>query len=126
MRHGTNAADMSAAIATHTQEVARRLWVTRLALKLTPARLCENTGISPQSWHNAQKGKARIGVDQAIKLCSEFGLTLDWIYRGVRHGLPEGILEEVARLDRMTLADLKKQEPPRTKRRRKSAPNKLK
>jgi transcriptional regulator with XRE-family HTH domain len=124
MRRGTSAAEMSAAVTTHAQEVARRLLVSRIALKLTQARLCEATGISPQAWNNAQRGAARIGVDLAIRLCDETGLTLDWIYRGIRRGLPDGILEEIARLDRMSLEDLKKQEPKRTKRR--SAAHKLK
>ncbi len=126
MRRGTNHAEMSAAHVTHAQEVAKRLLVSRLALKLTQARLCANTGISPQAWNNAQRGAARIGVDLAMQLCNETGLTLDWIYRGIRRGLPDGILEEIARLDRLSLEELKELEPPRTKRKNRSAPNKLK
>lgn len=83
-----------------TPEVAARLRATRLALKLSQAALCRLAGISVQSWNNAETGDSRIGVNQAIKLCKATGVTLDWIYRGIWTGLPTGIAEAIARIDR--------------------------
>src|SRR5689334_184996 len=73
---------------TGTLDVAERLRATRLALKLTQARLCRLTGISTASWNNAETGDARIGVDNAILLCQATGITLDWVFRGIRKDLP--------------------------------------
>ncbi len=81
---------------TGLTEMARRLRTTRLALKLTQARLCRLARINPQAWNHAETGKARIGLDSAIRLCEQTGLTLDWIYRGVRAGLPLEIREAIA------------------------------
>jgi transcriptional regulator with XRE-family HTH domain len=85
---------------TGTQDVAARLKQTREALKLSQARLCRISDISPSAWNNYETADARIGVDQAIKLCQATGVTLDWIYRGVRAGLPNAILEALTQLER--------------------------
>lgn len=85
---------------TSTSEVADRLQTTRRALKLTQAALCRTTGIQTAAWNNAETGDARIGVDNAILLCQATGVTLDWIYRGIRHGLPHSINEGIGRLER--------------------------
>lgn len=85
---------------TGTREVAARLKQTREALKLTQARLCRIADISTSAWNNYETADARIGVDQAIKLCQATGVTLDWIYRGIRSGLPSAILEGLTQLER--------------------------
>lgn len=87
---------MAAQEPTSVDDVAERLRITREALKLTQAELCRRTGIAPNTWNNAETGDARIGVDQAMKLCRATGVTLDWIYRGIRLGLPVIILEYLA------------------------------
>ena len=97
---------------TRVHEVAARLRITRLALKLTQRRLCQLTGLSTTAWNNAETGDSRIGVDSAILLCQATGVTLDWIYRGSRVGLPTGISEAIALIER---------EPPRPKKPRASA-----
>lgn len=90
---------MSNKRATGTLPAAERLRLSRLALKLTQARLCAITGISTQAWNNAETGDARIGIDNAILLCDATGLTLDWIYRGIKGGLPTAIGEAIAKLE---------------------------
>lgn len=90
---------MSAREPTGTENVADRLRTTRVALKLTQAALCRLTGISTAAWNNAETGDARIGVDNAILLCQATGVTLDWIYRGSRTGLPHPINEAIARTE---------------------------
>ncbi len=88
---------MLAERATRLAEMAVRLRTTRLALKLTQARLCRLAGINPQAWNHAEIGRARLGLDSALRLCDQTGLTLDWIYRGLKVGLPLEIAEAIAR-----------------------------
>lgn len=80
---------------TSVEDVAERLRTTREAMGWTQAELCRRTGISLQTWNNAETGDNRISVDQAIKLCRSTGVSLDWIYRGIRVLLPAMILEAV-------------------------------
>lgn len=75
--------------------MAARLRLTREALKLSQADLCRITGISPQAWNNAETGDAIIGVASALRLCQATGVTLDWVYRGVRTNLPSIIAREI-------------------------------
>jgi len=83
---------------TNTLDVSERLRISREALKLTQAALCRTTGISTAAWNNAETGDARIGLDNAILLCQATGLTLDWVFRGVRGGLPGPINEAIGRI----------------------------
>jgi transcriptional regulator with XRE-family HTH domain len=82
---------------TETKHVAERLRITRKALNLTQAELSRLTGISTSAWNNAETGDARIGIDNAINLCDATGVTLDWIFRGVRSGLPLSINQAIGR-----------------------------
>jgi transcriptional regulator with XRE-family HTH domain len=83
--------------ATSRAAVAARLTVTREALGLTQAALCRLTGIPTNAWNNAETDDNRISVDNAIRLSVATGVSLDWIYRGVRVSLPEKILEYVVK-----------------------------
>lgn len=81
------------------QDVAVRLRLTREALGLSQARLCRLTGIAPNTWNNAETGDNMLGLANALRLCQVTGVTLEWIYRGNRFGLPQAIAEELARRD---------------------------
>jgi transcriptional regulator with XRE-family HTH domain len=85
---------------TTTGDVADRLRLTRESLRLKQAALCRLTGISTSAWNNAETGDARIGIDNAIALCQATGVTLDWIFRGIRSGLPHPIAERISELER--------------------------
>jgi transcriptional regulator with XRE-family HTH domain len=82
-----------------TLEVAGRLRTTREALKLTQAALCRLTGIAPAAWNNAETGDSRISLDKAKQLCDATGITLDWVYRGVKAGLPLPIATAIQELE---------------------------
>ena len=92
--------DMIGGEPTSTPDVAARLRSSRLALKLTQARLCIIAGIATNAWNNVENGRSRISVDAAIKLCQATGLTLEWIYRGVRVGLPVSIAEALREVEK--------------------------
>jgi transcriptional regulator with XRE-family HTH domain len=87
---------------TGTAECAERLSVTLAVLKLTQAQFCRQTGVSTASLNNAITGDARIGLDNAILICQATDLTLDWLFRGRRKGLPGEFIEGLVRLDRAT------------------------
>lgn len=79
------------------KDIASRLEMTRDALEINAAELCRRTGIKPNQWSqfiNPAK-KRRITIDAALRLCEEFGLTLDWIYRGDPSGLPDRLVRKI-------------------------------
>jgi DNA-binding XRE family transcriptional regulator len=80
---------------TSVQDVAERLAITRDAMGWSQAELCRRSGISKQSWNNAETADERISVDNAIKLCRATHVTLDWVYRGTRALLPANVLAMV-------------------------------
>lgn len=73
------------------KSLQKRLSDTVKALELTPAELCRVIDISESRWSNYTTGDRKITLEIANKLCDEFGLTLDWIYRGNPAGLPHAI-----------------------------------
>jgi transcriptional regulator with XRE-family HTH domain len=83
---------------TSVADVADRLRLTRLAMGWSQAELCRRSGISPQIWNNAETGDNRISVDEAIKLCRITGVSLDWIYRGIRVLLPAVVSDALRRV----------------------------
>jgi DNA-binding XRE family transcriptional regulator len=70
------------------EAVARRLKLTREALGLGPVEMARRIGISYQAYAHYEAGGRIISLPSALKLCSVAGIHLDWIYRGIRAGLP--------------------------------------
>lgn len=72
--------------------IAARLLATRLALGYEKQKdFAAKAGVSPTAYNNWEGAVKRPGVEAAIQLCTAFGLTLDWIYRGDASGLPHGL-----------------------------------
>ena len=68
--------------------VAARLKQTREAVGRSQADWCRMVGITPQAWSNCEMGRNLISHEAALKICVATGVSLDWIYRGLRSGLP--------------------------------------
>lgn len=68
--------------------IARRLELTREALGLRPAQFADGAGVGRNTYSQWAKGRGRPQIDEAIKLCETYGITLDWIYLGDPTGLP--------------------------------------
>ena len=81
-----------------TSDVAERLRLTRLALDLTQASIARLCGISAQAWNNNERGRDRISLEQALKLCQTTGVSLDWIFRGIMTGLPHDLAVKIQQL----------------------------
>ena len=76
-------------------EIGERLRITRQALGRTQLAFCRAANISPSSYSRCKKGRTRPSIDAAIALCNAHKLTLDWIYRGDKSGLPTRISEGI-------------------------------
>lgn len=75
--------------------IAARLEATRRVLDLSQTQLCLRAGLATNTYNQWERGKGRPQLDEAMKLCDTFGLTLDWIYRGDPSGLPYSIASEI-------------------------------
>jgi transcriptional regulator with XRE-family HTH domain len=78
-------------MAEQLKALARRLELTREALDLNAAQLCKRIGIKENRWSQYESGERRITLEVAEALCDEFGLSLDWIYRGKPDQLPHAL-----------------------------------
>lgn len=63
------------------------------ALSLNQVAFANLVGISQPALNNYLRGLRRPDLDVAIAIQSKTGITLDWLYLGVRSGLPARLLE---------------------------------
>jgi DNA-binding XRE family transcriptional regulator len=83
----TSNADMEQSV----KVLARRLKLTREALELSAAEVCKRIDCAPNRWSQYEGGQRPITIAVAIAMCEEFGLSLDWIYRGDPQRLPHDL-----------------------------------
>lgn len=74
-----------------SKSLAHRVKTTREALDISAADLCKRINIKPNRWSQYESGERRITVQVANKLCDEFGLSLDWIFRADPAHLPHAL-----------------------------------
>lgn len=86
------------AMTSDLKNLGRRLQATREALGLSAAQLCKRIQCKANRWSQYESGERRITLEIADRLCDEFGLTLDWIYRGNRALLPDAIRVKIPRI----------------------------
>lgn len=92
----------------YLDEMAERLELTRRALGYDgQTEFCDavstHFSLTPQRWNNYERGRERITVDVAMALCDRFGLTMDWIYRNQRQGLPADIAKALEQYEIMEM-----------------------
>jgi transcriptional regulator with XRE-family HTH domain len=76
-------------------DVARRLAAARAALNLDQQQFGTRAGLSQPQYNQFEKGKRLLTLSAAMKLCDEYNLTLDWLYRGDPSGLPYGFAKTI-------------------------------
>lgn len=76
------------AMAETAKTIGNRLLVTREALGLKAAEVCRRIGCKANRWSQYESGERKITLPVANRLCDEYGLTLDWIYRADPARLP--------------------------------------
>lgn len=90
------------------QAIGERLKLLRRAFgdaqkysrEMKQSEIARQCGISVQAWNNAETGDNRIGLDNAMRIRERTGAGLDFIYFGVRSGLPLAIALAVERLEK--------------------------
>lgn len=74
------------------RETAIRLAAIRRAeSSFNQKEWAEKHGFGVTQYNNWENGIRRITVDEALRLCSLYSVTLDFIYRGKLSGVPENI-----------------------------------
>lgn len=74
-----------------SKSLASRLKMTRLAIGISAADLCKRIKVKANRWSQYESGERRITIAVANKLCDEFDLSLDWIYRANPAQLPHAL-----------------------------------
>lgn len=78
-------------MAESLKSLASRLKMTREALELSAAELCRIINCKQNRWSQYEGGDRKITLAVANSLCDQFGLSLDWIYRGNPALLPHAL-----------------------------------
>lgn len=74
------------------REIGKRLRKIRSGFThLNQGEFAEHLNVSQPRYSNWENGARRITLDEAIKLCEIYGLTLDAIYLGRLDGLSENV-----------------------------------
>lgn len=72
------------------EQIGDRLRSVRLGFSdMNQRDWAEKNGFNTTQYNNWERGVRRIPVDEAEKLCQDYGLTLDFIYLGKRSGLSD-------------------------------------
>jgi transcriptional regulator with XRE-family HTH domain len=80
--------------------IGARLKALRLALGYKRVKtFCDFIGITDTTWNNFERGHRRISIDEAAKVVTKTGVSLDWIYLGREHTLPLHIAEKLRQVD---------------------------
>lgn len=74
-----------------SKSLGKRLESTREAIGISAADLCKRIKIKQNRWSQYESGERRITIEVANKLCDEFDLSLDWIYRANPAQLPHSL-----------------------------------
>ncbi len=91
------------------EAVGQRLRLIRKALgnlhnnglEIPQSEMARRIGTSPSAWNNAETGDNRLGLDNAMHLCAETGVTLDYVFFGNPAGLPHALAVEIDRLEKL-------------------------
>jgi DNA-binding XRE family transcriptional regulator len=90
-----DAVGLKSGVLDTSKALGRRLIATRLALGLSAADLCRRIDCKPNRWSQYETGERRITLEIADRLCQEFRLSLDWIYRGDPSALSNSLRMEI-------------------------------
>ena len=91
----------------HTRRMARhqergkaaigaRLRAARETFGLSQAQFADRAKISRSRFNQYETGTRALTLAAAHALCDEYGLTLDWLLRGNRAGLPYALATAIA------------------------------
>jgi Predicted transcriptional regulators len=78
------------------KQIGRRLAAAREARGLTQAEVSRALGCKPNTWSVYESGRRMPDPELMAKFADRFGITCDWVYRGVRACLPHDIASRIA------------------------------
>lgn len=78
-----------------TEAVGLRLRAAREALGKNQTQLADAINAAKNTYSQWESGDRLANLVAMAKLCNDYGITLDWIYRGVASGLPQDLHEKV-------------------------------
>lgn len=76
-------------------DIGERLRVTREAEGLLQNEFADRAGLAYNTYNQYEQGWTRPKIENAIRLCETYKLTLDWIYRGDPSGLRYKLAEAI-------------------------------
>ena len=82
-----------------TEHIATRLRHTRQALGVNQRHFARRANLRPNRYNQYESGARALTIDAALKICNEYGVSLDWLYRRDRSMLPHRLAIEIARIE---------------------------
>lgn len=79
-------------------EAGHRLAKAERATGLTARAICDAINCQENTWSQWKSGKSPPELLAMIRFCDKYGMTLDWIYRGVPWGLTAAIAQRIERM----------------------------
>lgn len=78
--------------------IGERLELTRNILGVSQTEFAGTASIASNTYSQYKTGTATPNLENANRLCDQWQLTLDWIYRGDASGLQPDLQEAIARV----------------------------
>lgn len=78
--------------------IGHRLRVARAALGLRQADLMERYGVRMSNTSNWETGRSYMDPLIMLKLCEDYGLTMDYFWRGLLSGVRADVANEIRRI----------------------------
>ena len=82
-----------------TEDIAMRLRHAREALGVNQREFARRVNLKPNRYSQYETGARALTIDAAHRICDEYGVTLDWLYRGDRSGLPHHLALDIAQIE---------------------------
>jgi transcriptional regulator with XRE-family HTH domain len=82
-----------------TEHIATRLRHTRQAFGVNQREFANRVNLKPNRYSQYETGARPLTIEAAHRICDEYGVTLDWLYRGDRSRLPHHLAIEIARIE---------------------------
>lgn len=83
-----------------TEEIAKRLTLARLAYDLDQQAFGVRAGLSQPQYNQFETGRRMLTLPAAMRLCDEYNLTLDWLFRNEPSGLPRDLWLSIRELSK--------------------------
>jgi transcriptional regulator with XRE-family HTH domain len=76
-----------------------RLRYTRRALGVNQREFATRAKLKANRYSQYETGARALSIEAALRICNEYGISLDWLYRGDRSNLPHKLAVDIARIE---------------------------